>query len=125
MVKTFKNINFKKPIGTYFFSQVKEVLRKNEALDRKVGKLDFGQFLFLYLLGRNVDYSVYKRYFYYSQLATLRVFIEKGNAISGRVTWLWYFLNGHEASMQVDARFVALLVTAKTETFLPKHWVTF
>jgi hypothetical protein len=86
MVKTFKNINFKKPIGTYFFSQVKEVLRKNEALDRKVGKLDFGQFLFLYLLGRNVDYSVYKRYFYYSQLATLRVFIEKGNAISGRVT---------------------------------------
>ena len=35
------------------------VTKKNE-LDKKIGNLDFGQFLFLYFLGRNVDYNVYK-----------------------------------------------------------------
>ncbi len=36
-------------------------MKKDDDLTKKVGKMNFGQFLFLYMLGKNVEYSVYKK----------------------------------------------------------------
>lgn len=40
--------------------KVRTITKEND-LNERIGNLDFGQFLFLYFLGRNVDYNVYKK----------------------------------------------------------------
>ena len=40
---------------------MRSIFRQNGEWDKKLGNLEFGQFLFLYLLARNVEYNVYKK----------------------------------------------------------------
>ena len=42
-------------------SKIKHVLESNPQAKRKITELSFGRFLFLYMLGRNTEFSVYKR----------------------------------------------------------------
>lgn len=48
-------------MSTFVLLQVRSIFRQNEEWDKKLGNLEFGQFLFLYLLARNVEYNVYKK----------------------------------------------------------------
>lgn len=41
--------------------KVGSMVNENTALNRKLSSMSFGQFLFLYMLGRNVQYGVYKK----------------------------------------------------------------